>query len=304
MPCVPPTKSKRSCDFDMNIFITGVNGFIGSHLAKHLHAKGNKIYGGSAKTAARQDLEPVLYGYSQLFLGREFDPGIFKNIDVLIHCAYSFERKNIKATNIAGTKKWFYAGRDMGVKRHIFPTSYSAKPGSKSDYGFIKYELEGFFLQEKQLVIRPGLVLGNGGIFRRMNRVLRSFPVIPLIDGGNYDVPIISVEAVCRAVEKILSNPGPAQYQLFQEELVSMKHLLQEMKRQSSARCLFLRIPSFFPLLFLKILETLRIPFPIKSGSLIALKENQDLAHTSSLKQLGIRDKPLKEILDSSLSFF
>jgi len=283
----------------MNIFITGVNGFIGSHLAKHLRAKGNKIYGGSAKTVARPDLKPVLSGCSRLLLGRDFDPGIFKNIDVLIHCAYSYERKNIKSTNIEGTKKWFYAGRDMGVKRHIFLTSYSAKPGSKSDYGFIKYELETFFLQEKQLVVRPGLVLGNGGIFRKMSQVLKRFPVIPLLDGGSYDVPIISVEAVCRAIEKILSNPGPVQYQLFQEELVSMKHLLREMKRQAGARCFFLPIPSFFPLLFLRTLETLRIPFPIKSGSLIALKENQELAHTSSLEQLGIRDKPLSEILEN-----
>ena len=283
----------------MNIFITGVNGFIGSHLAKYLHAKGNKISGGSVETGVRPGLIPVLFGYSRLFLNREFDPGIFKDIDVLIHCAYSYERKNIKSTNIEGTKKWFYAGRDMGVKRHIFLTSYSAKPGSKSDYGYIKYELEGFFLQEKQLVVRPGLVLGNGGIFRKMSQVLKRFPVIPLIDGGSYDVPIISVEAVCRAIEKILSNPGPVQYQLFQENLVSMKHLLQEMKRQSDVRCFFLPIPSFFPLLFLKTLETLRIPFPIKSGSIIALKENQELAHTSSLEQLGIRDKPLSEILEN-----
>ena len=283
----------------MNIFITGVNGFIGSHLAKHLQAKGHKICGGSVETAMRPDLIPVLSGYNQLFLNQEFEPGIFNSIDVLIHCAYSYERKNIKSTNIEGTKKWFCAGRDMGVKRHIFLTSYSAKAGSKSDYGFIKYELENFFLQEKQLVVRPGLVLGNGGIFRKMSQVLKRFPVIPLIDGGNYEVPIISVEAVCLAVKKILSQPGPAQFQLFQEELVSMKHLLRRMKRQSGARCFFLPIPAFFPLLFLKTLEILRIPFPIKSGSLIALKENQELAHTSSLKQMGIQDKPLSEILEN-----
>lgn len=281
----------------MKVFITGVNGFIGAHLAKYLKSKGIKVYGGSIETTAKKDLEPVLSGYNQLLLDREFNADIFNHIDILIHCAYSYERKNIKTANIEGTKKWFYAGRDKGVKNQLFLTSYSAKPGSKSDYGLIKYELESFFLREKQLVVRPGLVLGNGGIFRKMGRVLKSYPVIPLIDGGNYEVPIISVQALCQAIEKILPEQGPVQYQIFQEKMISMKHLLQEMKRQLGTRCLFFPIPSFFPLMFLKTLETLHIPFPIKSGSITALKENQELSHKSSLKQLGIRDNSLREIL-------
>ncbi|MCI0470314.1 MAG: NAD-dependent epimerase/dehydratase family protein [Candidatus Aminicenantes bacterium] len=283
----------------MNVFITGVNGFIGSHLARYLKEKGNKISGCSIEAAARDDLQPVLSGYSPLFLNRDFDPGIFKNIDCLVHCAYSYERKNIEITNIAGTKKMYHAGKDRGVKKHIFLTSYSAKPGSQSEYGFIKYELENFFLQEKQVIIRPGLVLGSGGMFQGMMRLLKTYPVIPLLDGGAYDVPIISVGALCQAIEKILTVTGPAQYHIFQAELVSMKHLLLETKRRLGARCLLLPIPSFLPRLFLKLLETLRIPFPIKSSSIVALKENRQLSYRSHLKQLGIVDSPLEEILRS-----
>jgi nucleoside-diphosphate-sugar epimerase len=286
----------------MNIFITGVNGFIGSHLAKYLKEKNMTVHGGSIETIAKKELEPVLSSYRQLQLKNEFNPDIFAGIDILIHCAYSYDRKNIKATNIEGTKKWFYAAKDKDVKKQLFLTSYSAKPGSKSEYGFIKYELELFFLGQKQLVVRPGLVLGDGGIFRRMSKVLKTYPIIPLLDGGNYNVPIISVAALCRAIGKVLSNPGPAQYQLFQEERVSMKRLLGEMKKQSGTKCLFLPIPSFFPLMFLKTLEALRIPFPINSGSIIALKENEELSHRSSLEELGIRDKSPGEILKDALT--
>lgn len=286
----------------MNVFITGINGFIGSHLAGYLKEKNIRVHGGSAKTDPRKDLEPVLSGYFQLRFEDEYAPEIFAGIDILIHCAYSYDRKDIKSMNIDGTKKLFFAAQDMGVKKQVFLTSYSAKPNSKSDYGFIKYELELFFLRQQQLVVRPGLVLGDGGIFRRMSKVLKSYPVVPLMDGGHYDVPIIPVEALCRAIEKILPNKGPAQYQLFQEEMVSMKHLMQEMKKQLGAKCLFLPIPSVFPLMFLKTLEALRIPFPIKSGSIVALKENQGLSLKSSLEELGIEDKPLREILKNSLA--
>lgn len=283
----------------MNIFITGVNGFIGSHLARYLKEKGNEVYGCSIEATARENLLAVLSGYSTLFLNRDFDPGIFKNIDCLIHCAYSYEKKNITTTNIEGAKKLYHAGKDRGVKKQIFLTSYSAKPGSQSEYGFIKYELENFFLQEKQVIIRPGLVLGNGGMFQGMRRLLKTYPVIPLLDGGAYDVPIISVAALCRTIEKVIAVTGPAQYHIFQEEPVSMKHLLLAMKRQLGARCLLVPVPSFLPRLFLKMLETWRIPFPIKSSSIVALKENRQLSYRSHLKQLGIVDSPLEEILRS-----
>lgn len=286
----------------MNVFITGINGFIGSHLARYLKEKNITVHGGSAETDPRKDLEPVLSGYFPLRFEDEYAPEIFAGIDILIHCAYSYDRKDIISTNIDGAKKWFFAAKDMGVKKQVFLTSYSAKPDSRSDYGFIKYELELFFLRQQQLVVRPGLVLGDGGIFRRMSKVIKSFPVLPLMDGGNYDVPIISVEALCRATEKILPNRGPAQYALFQEEMVSMKQLMQEMKKQLGAKCLFLPIPSVFPLMFLKALEALHIPFPIKSGSIVALKENQALSLQSSLAELGIDDKPLSEILKNFLT--
>ena len=122
----------------MKIFITGVTGFIGTHTAKHLKSRGFEVYGCGTGPVLREELKPVLSGYNRMPLNGEFDAEVFKNIDAVVHGAYSLHRKNIKATNIEGTLKWFRAAKEMGVKSQIFLTSYSAGPGTKSTYGALK----------------------------------------------------------------------------------------------------------------------------------------------------------------------
>lgn len=285
----------------MKVFITGINGFIGSQIARHLHANGMKIYGSSRAARVKKDLERVITDCYHLALNREFDVHVFKGMGAVVHCAHAQKGDNLRATNTEGTKKWFNAARDMGVNTQVFITTYSARPESKSEYGQIKYGLENFFIRQNQPVIRPGLVLGRGGLFGRMARAVKSYPAVPLIDGGRCPVPIISIQALCQVVGKVLESPTPRVYQAFQQEMVSLRQLLQEVKRQSGARCLFLNIPSFLPLTLLKTLEALHIPFPINSDRITGLKEFQAISLPSSLAQLGIQDKTLAEIVSTAI---
>jgi len=281
----------------MKVWITGVHGFIGSHLARYLSGQGFSVYGSSRAENIRPDMQGVLAGYRRLSLGEPFDAAVFAGQDVLIYGAHALAGKEPGKTNIDGTRAWFSAAKDQGVKKQVFLTSYSAKPGSASGYGAVKYELEKFFAGEGQVVARPGLVLGRAGMFGRMMRMVRRYPVIPLLAGGDYRLPIISIDALCRAIEKTLQADLPLEYNLFQENPVTMRELLLEVKRQTGSRCLFLNIPSFIPLSALKLIEALHLPFPIKSESIVALKENQSISLPSSLPALGIRDKCLAEIV-------
>lgn len=281
----------------MKIFITGINGFIGSHLARHLHGKGMEIYGSSRGSEPRDNLASLVSGYHQLFLNRPFDPTVFAGMDAVVHLAHAQGVKEAETINVQGTRKWYAAAKDAGAKTQLFLTTYSARPGASTEYGRIKYELESFFLQENQPVVRPGLVLGRGGLFDRMARAVQSFPLIPLIDGGRHPVPIVSITALCQALESIIKKPAPALFNISQEKMVPMRTLLQEVKKRLSARCLFVPIPSFLPLLVLKTAEALHIPLPFKSGSIKALKEFRELTYPSSLNQLGIQEKSPAQIV-------
>ena len=285
----------------MKIFIIGINSFIGSCFAKYLKEQGIEIFGSSRALEPKEDLKPIVSSYFQLYLNQEFDTKLFYNMDVIIYCVHS-HKDNVKL-NIEGTKKWYYAARKEGVNKHIFLTSYSAKANSLSEYALIKYELETFFLKEKQFVIRPGLVLGNGGLFLRMKKMIKSYPFLPLLDGGNHKVPIISIWGLCKALVNIIENPKSMIYNVFQKEMVTMKEFFKEIRLQLHSKCFFIPINSILPLFFLKSLEFFKIPFPIKSSSIIALKENQELSVKSSLDEIKVYDISLREIFQRLIEY-
>ena len=287
----------------MKIFIIGINSFIGSCFAKYLKEQGIEIFGSSRALEPKEDLKPIVSSYFQLYLNQKFDTKLFYDMDIIIYCVHSHKDKDNVKLNIEGTKKWYYAAIKEGVNKHIFLTSYSAKANSLSKYALIKYELETFFLKEKQFVIRPGLVLGNGGLFLRMKKMIKSYPFLPLLDGGNHKVPIISIWALCETLYNIIKNPKSMIYNIFQKEMVSMKELFQEIRLQLHSKCFFIPINSILPLIFLKSLEFIKIPFSIKSSSIIALKENQELSVKSSLDEIKVCDISLREIIQHLIEY-
>jgi nucleoside-diphosphate-sugar epimerase len=279
------------------VFITGINGFIGSHLAVHLKSRGFDVNGGSRGEAVKRELTEVVSSYSPMHLNQEFDKNIFKEVDAVVHLAHSFKGRDNVRRNVEGCRRWFGAAKSRGVKTQVFLTSFSAKPDSGSEYAEIKYELETFFVKEKQPVVRPGLVLGAGGLFGRMLLMVEKFPLMPVLDRGRQQVPIISLKTLVDVIGNIVEDPQPTIYNLFQEEMVSLVDMLKEMRRQLHKRCLLLPIPSFLPLTFLKTVESLKIPFPVHSSSITALKENQKLKRPSSLPDLQIEDLSLPQII-------
>jgi nucleoside-diphosphate-sugar epimerase len=284
------------------VFITGVNGFIGSNLAVHLKSRGFDVNGSSRGEAVKRELADVVSSYSPLHLNQEFDKTVFKGMDAVVHLAHSFKGRDNVRCNVEGSQKWFGAAKSRGVKTQVFLTSFSAKSDSGSEYAEIKYELETFFVKEKQPVVRPGLVLGAGGLFGRMLQMVEKFPLMPVLNGGRQRVPIISIKTLVNVIGRIIEEPQPTIYNLFQEEMVSLVDMLKEMRRQLHKRCLLLPIPSFLPLVFLKTVELLRIPFPLHSSSITALKENQKLKRPSSLPGLKLEDLSLPQIIQDIIS--
>ena len=282
----------------MNITITGGAGFIGSHLAEYLKSQGHTVYGLSRGETINKTLAASVSGYRRWQLDEPFEGDFFAGMEAVVHCAHALTGPNLETVTIRGTKKLSEAAKNAGVRIQIYLTSYSAKEGTRSEYARIKFCLENHFLSLGQPVIRPGLVLGRGGLFQRMVQSVRRYPVLPLIDGGNQLVPIVFIGTLCAAINRILDKPNPGIYNIFQNKLMTMRELIQSIKRSAQARCLLLPVPAAIPLVLLKLLEVLRIPSPIKSDSILALQENQELGHRSSLPDLGLGEVDIPDLLD------
>jgi nucleoside-diphosphate-sugar epimerase len=281
----------------MKVFITGVNGFIGSFLASYLHGQGAEVSGCSRSATLKSELEGIVERYYPAHLNEDYAADMFAEVDAVVHGAHSFEGEDNVRRNVEGTKAWYAAAKDAGIGNQVFLTSYSAKPGSGSEYAEIKHQLQEFFVAQQQPVIRPGLVLGDGGLFGRMMKMVKSLPLMPLLDGGKHFVPIVSIQTLAEVAARVLRKPEPRIYNIFQPQQIRLVDMLREIKQQLRTVCLFVPVPSILPLLVLKTIELLHIPFPVKSANITALKENQALDLPSHLPELKLEDLSLREIV-------
>ena len=279
----------------MRIYITGVSGFVGGRLAEHFLAGGHSVLGCGSSEASRGAAPEGLERFDVLRLGEDAPSGTFADVDAVIHGAY-VAGKDSEEQNVDGTESWRRQADGEAVGRQLFLTSHSADADATSAYGRQKYALEERFLEHGHTALRLGLVIGDGGLFRRMLDLIWKLPVLPLLDGGRAPTPVTSPTDLARAVEALLqvspdAGPGRA-YHLFNAEPVPLRDLLRSARRALGARTLFLPIPSSLLLPPLIVARKLRIPLPVDEENVRGYRSNRERERASDLASLIDRPTP------------
>jgi NADH dehydrogenase len=287
----------------MRILITGAHGFIGRNLGRYLTTKGHWCAGTARSVAALTSNCPWLkealqFELEDAHLG--FDLSQLK-IECVIHCAHDFTSGH-KRVNVSGTRLFAEQARLKGVTKQIFVSSYSGRPDAVTEYGQTKYEIESFFLENGFTVVRPGLVLGDGGIFGRILKMVRTFPVIPLIGGGCGAVPLVGIVELAESLELIAKDPTlDGTYNLFQTFKPSLAQLVDEIVKVLGVRRLKIAIPLAFVDLPLSICKRLGIKLPIDIDNVRAFALNQAAGRESDLDRLLMKKNSLSIVLQESL---
>lgn len=266
----------------MNVFITGIRGFLGSNLARALKDRGHEVRGSS-----RTDLR----------IGEPVDRVVFEDADTVVHCAHDF-RPGTLELNVAGSRLLFDAARG---RRRIFISSHSAREDAVSDYGIAKFRIERFYLGEGETVVRPGLVIGAGGLFGRHLRMLRRLRVIPLVDGGRDRVPVLAVADFSGAVVSLIESGRPGAYNLFNETMPNMREIVDSVLRLAARRALVISVPYGLASTAVTAAERCKIRLPFDAGSLRVLKLNRECVHQSNLRELLGQETPLETAIAESL---
>ena len=124
----------------MNVFITGLNGFIARHLAAWLSDRGYVVTGTSRSGSER-------FHAMAWRLGDPIESGALAGVDAVIHAAHDFT-PGAMDTNVKGTLAMERAAAAAGVRRQILVSSLSARPDAVSEYGRTKLAQEEHFIRQ------------------------------------------------------------------------------------------------------------------------------------------------------------
>lgn len=266
----------------MRILITGSTGFIGTHLVREALARGHTVIALSRSgSQGVADVEARRWR-----LGEPLPILAAEVIDVAIHLAHDFD--GVKGAELTRTSTIAAALQlaAAGVQGQLFFSSYSASPQAVSLYGRTKQDIESGLLEKAGVtIVRPGLVMGEGGIYARIAKVARSFPFVPLPDGGRGLVPVIRIDRLCRET-LALCEAGSflQQANLFEPGLVSLGDMVRDIAAGQGRKLRIIPVPSQLFLAGLAVVGFLRIKLPVNADNLRGFLANQASSHTSTLE--------------------
>lgn len=275
--------------------ITGSNGYVGGCLKNYLAALGWGIRELTRHPKPGSRAVPFQ-------LGGEISPATLAGVTVLVHCAYDFRpltKNEIHATNVAGTEKLFQAARAAGLEKIICISTISAFDGCRSLYGQAKLKIEKIALTHGALVIRPGLVYGDGsgGMFGKLTAQVRKSSVIPLVGDGSQIQFLVHQEDLCAFVErcahgeinfsgKVLTAAN-AQPWPFQK-------LLLEIAGAQNKKIRFLPLPWRLVWLGIKSAEVCGLRLNFRSDSLVSLMHQNPAPDFSANAEVGLICRPFQ----------
>nr|VFK63750.1 MAG: Nucleoside-diphosphate-sugar epimerase [Candidatus Kentron sp. UNK]VFK70937.1 MAG: Nucleoside-diphosphate-sugar epimerase [Candidatus Kentron sp. UNK] len=263
------------------ILVTGASGFIGSHFISASRQRGHLVV---ALSRQGSDIAEASQSF-RWSLGEKLPPDVCQPFDCTIHLAHDFDGVEGAQKTVEGTLAAMETLRMAGVRRQLFFSSLSSGSHATSLYGKTKLNIERHVVDKPDvMIIRPGLVLGEGGIYGRIRQWVYRLPIIPLPDGGHGKVPIIGIEHLIEQTLSILSmKMDIREFNLFEPELRTLRQLILDEAKKVRRKVLIIAVPSRFLLILLNCLEWLRIPLPIKADNLIGFVANQSVTYQPTI---------------------
>jgi NAD dependent epimerase/dehydratase family enzyme len=121
--------------------------------------------------------------------------------------------------------------------------------------------------------------------------------VIPLFDGGRQPLQTVHVDDACEAIARALERDLTGALNVAEPDPVPIGTFLRRMTESLGVRCLFLPLPFAPVLAMLGVVEALRLPFPLRSESLLGLKALRQVPVAEDLRRLGLRVRTAEESL-------
>jgi len=265
---------------------------LGRHLCAHLSGRGWEVRALVRDPASFANAVPGIRA-GRCDLPEVIEEALLAGVSALIHCAYATrvtDPAEARRVNEEGTRRILDVARRAGVPRFVFISTVAANPDAPNYYARSKHALERLLDPERDLVVRPGLIIAKQGqgLFQQMREITRRTHLVPLFGGGKQPLQTVHVEDLCEALARALERGLVGVVNIAEPEPVSMAAFMRVLAERLQVRCLFLPLPFAPVLAALRVIEALRLPFPLRSESLLAVKGLQQLPVKEDLRRLDL----------------
>lgn len=316
----------------MKVFLTGINGLLGTNLAIDLLEDGHSVTGlirdqSKYKGPYHQNLELI-----QGNLSDELAPLLF-DIDVVIHAAaetnqYLINYADYRTINCEATQRLLDAAIRSGVKRFVFVSTTNTLgygslndlgneqkkmkfPVSASFYAQSKQEAESYLLQyldkTEIIIVNPGFMIGaydskpSSGriILMGLNKKIIFYPC-----GGR---SFVHVRDVAQGIINSIKKGKNGERYLLVNENLSYLEFFKKLNAYTSQRPVMVEIPK--PVLMAlgyggDLLRMFGIKTSISSVNMRILCLNNFYSNQKSIKELGVKYQPVETAIKDAVTYF
>jgi len=285
------------------VVLIGGSGFLGTHIAQDLLARGARLRVASRNPERSFKLKP-LANLGQIQFARcdvrkpESVRAVLAGADAAIYLVGAFagdlETLQAKGAGVAAE-----AARDAGARSFVFISAIGADEASDAAYARTKAQGEKAVLAAfpTATVLRPSVLFGEDDNFVNMFAgLVAMLPVMPIFGAGASLQPLWADDAAEAAVNA-LSAPdthGGKTYEIAGPEVLTMGRITRMIAQAERRKRVFVEVPDALSALFAALPGT-----PMNRDQWKLLKAGSvPSGKLPGIEQLGVSPKPLELFLD------
>jgi len=277
----------------MKVFVTGATGFTGRHTVPFLLKQGWEVHC-LYRESSNRDVLPQ----SEI----HWHPGSLENKDQLTEHMRGCEGLvNIASLGFGHADHIIQAAEKAGIARAVFisTTAIFTKLNSKSKSTRLAAEAA---IQNSNLsftILRPTMIYGTKSD-RNMIRLVRwllRFPFIPILGNGNFLQQPVYVDDVAQAIVSCLSAPKTIgkSYNIAGKQAIPYNDVVETIATITGRKILKIHISDKLVITILRMLEKIKIPFPIKSEQVERLNEHKDFSYEEAKLDFGYSPRSFED---------
>jgi NADH dehydrogenase len=216
-----------------------------------------------------------------------------QHVTHVIHAAWDMRSSRLdelRLTAVAGSLRLLEAARAVGAKV-IFISTISAFADARSAYGKAKLQVEEAVTGSGGIVLRLGLVAGQGGMFGSLRKAVRGSRIVPMIGDGStpqYLLPQASLLKALRAAVDGRLDSEHAPVTLAIPRAVPFRSILLSLAREAGRDVILVPVPwRIFHMAF-RSAELLRLKSGFRSDSVLSFVYQDPHPDFSRQERLGL----------------